>query len=192
MKVLIACEESQAVCRAFRELGHEAYSNDIQECSGGFPEWHLKIDAIEAINLKEWDLIIMHPPCTKLAVSGNRWYGSTTERYNERLESVIWTQKLWDTATSKCDKVVMENPVGVLNSLGSFPKPQYIQPWQFGHGETKRTGLWIHGLTDLKPTNIVEGREQKVWKMPPSADRAKLRSKTYQGIAQAMAKQWTK
>jgi hypothetical protein len=191
MKILVACEESQAVCKAFRELGHEAYSNDLLECSGGYPEWHLKMDCFIAIEkYGPWDIIIMHPECTKLAVSGNRWYGKNTIGYNERLESVKWTQKLWDYATSVCDKVAMENPVGVLNSMGKFPKPQYIQPWQFGHGETKKTGLWLNGLPELMPTKIVSGREQKIWKMPPSKDRAKLRSKTYRGVAAAMANQW--
>ena len=190
MKVLIACEESQAVCKAFRELGHEAYSNDMQGCSGGHPEWHIVGDCFEAITKYKWDLIIMHPPCTALAVSGNRWYGEWMPKHHERLDSVEWTQRLWDFATGVCDKVAMENPVGVLNKYGKFPKPSYIQPWQFGHGETKKTGLWLHGLPELKPTNIVEGREAKIWKMPPSEERAKLRSKTYEGIAKAIAEQW--
>ncbi len=191
MRVLIACEESQVVCKAFRELGHEAYSNDVIECSGGHPEWHLQMDCMKAIGLMEWDLIIMHPPCTALALSGNRWYGVGQPRHQERIDAVIWTQALWEYAKKKCSRVAMENPVGVLNKMGRFPKPQYIQPWQFGHGETKKTGLWLHGLSELKPTNIVDGREQRVWKMPPGEDRAKLRSKTYEGIARAFAEQWS-
>lgn len=190
MRVLIVCEESQEVCKAFRELGHEAYSCDIQECSGGHPEWHLKKDAMVAIKLGGWDLIIMHPPCTALAVSGNRWYGKGQPQHQQRLDAVAWTQRLWDAATSACGRVAMENPVGVLNTMGHFPKPAYIQPWQFGHGETKKTGLWLHVLPPLQSTNIVEGREQRVWKLPPSKDRGKLRSKTYPGIAKAMAEQW--
>lgn len=190
MNVLIACEESQAVTIEMRKLGHNAFSCDLIECSGGHPEWHLQIDCMEAIKSRKWDLIIMHPPCTALAVSGNAWYGVDMPKHNERLKAVEWTQKLWDLAVSVCDKVAMENPVGVLNKYGKFPKPQYIQPWQFGHGETKKTGLWIHGLQNLKPTDIVDGRAQNIWKMPPSEERAKLRSKTYPGIAKAIAEQW--
>lgn len=190
MKVLIGCEESQAVCIEFRKKGHEAYSCDIQDCSGNHPEWHLKIDVIKAIDLYDWDIIILHPPCTAIAVSGNRWYGVGKPRHNERIEAVKWTQKLWDKATSVCKRVALENPVGVLNKMGNFPNPNYIQPWQFGHGETKKTGLWLCGLKSLNYTDIVDGRDQKIWKMSPSEDRAKLRSKTYPGIAKAMADQW--
>lgn len=190
MKVLVACEESQTVCKALRAKGHEAYSNDILPCSGGHPEWHLQIDAFDAVKLRIWDLIIMHPPCTKIAVSGNRWYGENTPDFCDRLSAVNWTNMLWDLSCCFCGKVALENPVGVLNRYGTFPKPQYIQPWQFGHGETKKTGLWLRGLPPLQPTNIVEGREQRIWKMPPSPDRAKNRSITYPGIAEAMAEQW--
>lgn len=190
LDVLVGCEESQAVTSALVNLGHNAYSCDIQPCGGTIPERHLQGDVFRAIGLRKWDIIILHPPCTKIAVSGNRWYGSSQPRYEERIEAVEWTQKLWDYATSVCDKVALENPVGVLNRIGNFPRPQYIQPWQFGHGETKKTGFWLHGLPPLKPTNIVEGREQRIWKMPPSEDRGKLRSKTYPGIAEAMASQW--
>lgn len=190
MKILVACEESQIVTKAFRERGHEAYSCDIEPCSGGHPEWHLQLDVNEAIDLCIWDMIILFCPCTKIAVSGNRWYGKGTVRHHERIKAVEWTQKVWDKAKHKCDKVALENPVGVLNKYGSFPKPHYIQPWQFGHGETKKTGLWLYGLPPLIPTKIVEGRENRIWKMPPSNDRAKIRSKTYPGIAEAMANQW--
>jgi site-specific DNA-cytosine methylase len=189
-RVLVACEESQIVTKAFRELGHEAYSCDILPCSGGYPEWHFQQDVFEVIDNKDWDIIILHPPCTKVAVSGNAWYGSNKARHNERVESVKWIQSLWDKSISLCEKVAMENPVGVLNKMGNFPKPTYIQPWQFGHGETKKTGLWLKGLPNLKPTNIVEGREQRILNMPPSKDRRKLRSKTFPGIAKAIAEQW--
>lgn len=188
MRVLVLCEESQVVCKAFRGRGHEAYSNDLLSCSGGHPEWHLQMDCFDALNSRTWDLIIMHPPCTAIAVSGNSTYAGT----QERKDAADWTCNLFQMATLKCDRVAMENPVGVLNTYHPIlPKPQYIQPWQFGHGETKKTGLWLYGLPELKPTNIVEGREQKVWKMGPSPERSKMRSKTYQGIAEAMAKQWT-
>lgn len=149
------------------------------------------MDCFEAIKSKNWDLIIMHPPCTALAVSGNRWYGEGMPKHQERIEAAEWTKKLWDLAVSVCDKVAMENPVGVLNKFNpELPKPSYVQPYQFGHGETKKTGFWLHGLPPLISTNIVEGREQNIWKMPPSKDRAKLRSKTYSGIAKAIAEQW--
>lgn len=191
MKILIGCEESQIICKAFRDLGHEAYSNDIIECSGGHPEWHLQMDVFEALKLKKWDLVILHPPCTALAVSGNAHYGTGKPKHHLRLHALSWTQNLWFEAIKVCDHVALENPVGVLNTMGNFPKPQYIQPWQFGHGETKKTGLWLHGLPKLVPTDIVDGREQKIWKMGPSDDRAKLRSKTYPGIAKAIANQWS-
>ena len=168
LKVLVGCEESQEVCKAFRALGHEAYSNDLLPASGGYPEWHLQMDVFAAIKIKKWDLIVLHPPCTKIAVSGNRWYGQDLLRFSERIEAVKWTQKLWDTAFLNCNYVALENPVGTLNTYGFFPKPQYIQPWQYGHGETKKTGLWLYNLPPLKPTNIVSGREQRIWKMPPS------------------------
>jgi len=187
MMVLVTCEESQTVCKAFRERGHVAYSNDILDCSGGHPEWHMKCDAFEAIISTKWDLIIMHPPCTYVAVSGNGTYYNSPKRK----QAALWTAILWEMATNLCDKVAMENPVGVLNTyFPRLPKPQYIQPWWFGHGETKKTGIWRHNLPELKPTNIVEGREQRIWKMSPGEQRSKERSKTYPGIADAFAEQW--
>ncbi len=122
-----------------------------------------------------------------ILLSGNRWYGKTTVRYTERLQAVVWTRRLWELAKQYCNKVALENPIGVLKLE---VEPQYIQPWQFGHGETKKTGLWLKNLPALVPTNIVEGREQRIWKMPPGKNRARDRSETYQGIADAMAQQW--
>lgn len=192
MKVLIACEESQTVCKAFRALGHEAYSCDLLPCSGGHPEWHIQGDAFYAIRSRVWDIIIMHPPCTALAVSGNGTYGEYKPKHEERWKALEWTENLWQLATIVCKHVALENPVGVLNSMSrKFPRPQYIQPYMFGHGETKKTGLWLRGLPFLEPTNPVEGREQRIWKMAPGPDRAKNRSKTFEGIAQAMAVQWS-
>lgn len=184
MKVLVACEESQAVCKAFRELGHEAYSCDIQGCSGGHPEWHIQGDVLPLLKEK-WDLIIAHPPCTDLAVSGARWFKQKREDGRQK-RSIDFFMEF---AKCDCERVAIENPVCIMSSVWRKPD-QIIQPWQFGHGETKATCLWLKGLPLLKPTNIVEGREQKVWKMPPSKDRAKLRSRTFQGIARAMAEQW--
>ena len=189
MKVLIACEESQAVCIAFRNRGHEAYSCDIQECSGGHPEWHIQQDVLEAVLSQQWDFIGLHIPCTAMAVSGNRWYGKGMPRHNERIQAIEWSIKVWTVVKKQSKKAYMENPVSVLFSHVKEPI-QYIQPWQFGHGETKKTGLALHNLPLLKPTNIVNGREQRIWKMPPSAERAKLRSKTYPGISEAFADQW--
>jgi len=187
MRVLVGCEESQVVTKAFRERGHEAYSCDLVETRGN-PDWHFKDDILDVIRSHSdnfWDLIILHPPCTALAVSGNRHYAGT----EERIIAKSWTCMLWDEAVSKCERVALENPVGVLwRALGI--KPQYIQPWQFGHGETKKTGLALHNLPELVPTNIVEGREQRIWKMAPSKTRSRDRSETYQGIAKAMAEQW--
>ncbi len=187
MRVLIGFEESQAVCKAFRKLGHEAYSCDLQECSGGHPEWHIKNDIFTAIHYEEWDLIILHPPCTYTALCGNRWYYDSPLR----VEGARLCLNSWEAACKVCDKVALEQPKTIMGKfLG--PKTQVIHPWQFGHGETKETWLWIKGLSNLQPTNIVEGRENLIWKMAPSKDRAKLRSKTYPGIAEAMASQWGK
>lgn len=184
MKVLVACEESQEVCKAFRELGHEAYSCDIQPCSGGHPEWHIQCDAIELLKIK-WDLIIAHPPCTDLSSSGARWF-KEKQKDGRQQRSIEFFMEF---TNANCPRVAIENPVGIMSTIWRKPD-QIIQPWQFGHGETKATCLWLKGLTPLKPTNIVDGREQRVWKMPPGKDRAKLRSKTYPGIAKAMAEQW--
>jgi hypothetical protein len=184
MKVLVACEYSGTVRDAFLSRGHDAVSCDLLPTDVDGP--HIQGDCIQAIRSRAWDLIIMHPPCTALAVSGNRWYGKGMPRHADRLQAIEWTENLWSLAKSRCDLVAMENPVGVL----PFPPSQYIQPWQFGHGETKKTGLWLQGLPDLVPTNVVDGRDQRIWKLPPSADRWKIRSKTFQGIADAMASQW--
>lgn len=185
MKILIACEESQSVCNAFREWGHEAYSCDILECSGGHPEWHIQGDVIPLLSRK-WDMIIAFPPCTHLASSGARWFKE--KRADGRQQAAI--AFFMEFANADCGKIAIENPVGIMSS--EYRKPdQIIQPWQFGHGETKATCLWLKGLPALQPTNIVEGREQRIWKLPPSADRSKLRSKTFAGIAEAMAAQWS-
>jgi len=185
MKVLVACEFSGIVREAFRKLGHDAWSCDLLQ-SDDNSHYHIQGDCIPVIK-RGWDIIIMHPPCTALAVSGNRWYGSGKPKHKERLKSIEWTVSLFDLAKRHARiGVAMENPVGVL----PMPASQYIQPWQFGHGETKKTGLWLHNLPPLEPTNIVKGREQRIWKLPPSPDRWKIRSTTFQGIADAMAAQW--
>tara|TARA_R110002050_G_scaffold45344_15_gene107550 strand:+ start:1126 stop:1560 length:435 start_codon:yes stop_codon:yes gene_type:complete len=138
----------------------------------------------------------MHPPCTALAVSGNAWYGSGMPKHDQRLEAIQWTVDLWNLATSVCAKVCMENPVGVL----PIKPAQYVQPWMFGHAESKKTGLWLHGLPELKSTQLLDKPACGYWdnqtpsgqnKLGPSLDRAKIRSTTYQGIASAMAQQWS-
>jgi len=182
MKVLVGCEESQEVTKAFRKLGHEAYSCDTEPCSGGKPDWHIQEDVLRILGAG-WDLALFFPPCTHLAVSGARWF---KDKQEVRWEAIKFFMALVE---SDIPKWVIENPVGIMSTV--FRKPdQYVQPWMFGHGETKKTGLWLKNLPELKPTNIVEGREQRIWKMPPSKDRARLRSKTYPGIAKAMAEQW--
>ncbi len=190
MKVLIGCEESGTVTNAFRLKGHEAYSCDLLPTRGN-PDWHIQGDIIETLeNTGNWDLIILHPDCTALAVSGNRWYGEGMPHHQKRLEAIKWTTNLWNLALSKSHHVVLENPVSVIFQYLHDGTLQYIQPWQFGHGETKKTGLYLHNVPELNPTNIVSGREQRIWKMGPSKTRKRDRSKTYTGIAQAMAEQW--
>ena len=184
MRILVACEESQEVCKAFRALGHEAYSCDIEPCSGGHPEWHLQVDALELLKM-QWDMILAFPPCTDLAVSGAKWFKE--KRADGRQQRSI--DFFMRSANADCPRIAIENPVGIM-STGWRKPDQIIQPWMFGHRETKKTCLWLKGLPPLKPTDIVDGREQRVWKMPPSPDRAKLRSRTFPGIAQAMAEQW--
>lgn len=185
MKALIACEESQAVTIECRKRGVEAYSCDLFECSGGHPEWHILGDVLPLLE-QDWDLVIAFPPCTDLAVSGARWFPEKRANGSQQraIDFFLQFTKL------KC-KWAIENPIGIMSSYYRKPN-QIIQPWMFGHGETKATCLWLNGLPKLVPTEEVEGRDQRIWKLPPSEDRAKLRSKTYQGIAQAMAAQWTK
>lgn len=195
--ILMACEESLEVTKAFRELGHEAYSCDLIPTSGDHPEWHLQMDIFEAIRLKPWDMIIAFPPCTYLTVSANKWYKDQPkrksgvlvgeERRQARLEAIDFFMRLYN---SDIDHIAIENPIGIMSTM--FRKPdQVIQPWMFGHGETKATCLWLKNLPLLKPTNIVDGREQRLHYLSPSKDRAMLRSKTFSGIAKAMASQWS-
>lgn len=183
MHILIACEESQTVCKEFRKLGHIAYSCDILPCSGQRPEWHIQDDVLNHLN-DGWDMMIAHPPCTHLAVSGARWF---KEKQQEQREALAFVQTLMDAPIKR---IAIENPISIISSKIRKPD-QIIQPWQFGHGETKATCLWLKDLPKLEPTDIVTGREARIHKMPPSPDRAKERSKTYTGIAKAMANQWS-
>lgn len=184
MKVLVACEYSGRVRDAFISLGHEALSCDLLPTDVDGP--HYQGSLFDVIDYP-WDLMIAHPPCTDLAVSGSRHF-EAKKKDGRQYASVAFFMQL----TRRSEHIPMtaiENPVCIMSSL--YRKPdQIIQPWQFGHGETKATCLWLKGLPLLEPTNIVDGRENRVHRMPPSADRWKLRSTTYQGIADAMAKQW--
>ena len=184
MNVLIACEESQAVCIAFRNRGHNAYSCDILPCSGGHPEWHIQGDVRNHL-YEKWDMIIAFPPCTDIASSGARWFPQ--KRADGRQQKAIEFFLLFTNLD--CSKVSIESSVGIMSTIYKEPT-QYIEPWEYGHGETKKTCLWLKGLPKLVPTNIVLGREHRIWKMPPTNDRGILRSKTFTGISKAMAEQW--
>lgn len=192
MSVLVACEESQTVTIELRKLGIEAYSCDIDDCSGGHPEWHLKQDVIPLLE-KDWDAILAFPPCTHLAVSGAAWFEQ--KREDGRQQQGIDFFMLF--ANNKCPIMMIENPVGIMSSLWRRPD-QIIHPWQFGHLEKKSTCLWLKGLPLLVETNNVKDKmlklprreRERMHYLGPSRDRAKLRSKTYSGIAVAMAQQW--
>lgn len=198
MKVLVGCESSGVVREAFRALGHDAYSCDLLP-SDDNSEHHYQCDVNELLTKDHaWDLIILHPPCTALAVSGNAWYGKDKPKHQERIKAYRWTFDLWNRAMSVCDRVALENPVGVLPKLAGMIPSQYIQPYQFGHPESKKTGLWLHGLPLLVETHNVKdqydalpkNQRMRLHYLPPSKDRWKIRSKTYDGIAKAMAEQW--
>jgi len=197
MKILLACEESQAVTKEFRLLGHEAYSCDILPTSGNNPEWHLQQDVTSLLN-KKWDLIIAFPPCTHLASSGAAWFEQKRKdgRQQEGIDFFMLFTK------SNCPKIVIENPVGIMSSV--YRKPdQIVQPYQYGDPYEKRTCLWLKGVPLLKPTNIVKpaarsvyvsGKTMPTWyanaNSKTNAERSKVRSKTFPGMAKAMAKQW--
>lgn len=181
--MLVACEYSGTVRDAFRAKGHDAWSCDLLPTDGD-PEYHYQGDVFGIIG-DGWDLMIAHPPCTHLAVSGARHFAE--KRADGRQQAALaFVQRLLD---APIDKIALENPISIISSQVRKPD-QIVQPWQFGHGETKATCLWLKNLPNLEPTNIVEGREARVHKMAPSPDRWKLRSTTYQGIADAMAQQW--
>ena len=181
MRVLVAREYSGRVREAFRRLGHDAWSCDLLPSDDDSP-YHFQQDVLELLD-RNWDLMVAHPPCTHLAVSVARWFKDKVEEQKAALEFV---RKLLD---APIPKIALENPVSVISSKIRKPD-QVIQPWMFGHGETKATCLWLKNLPKLVPTNIVEGREAKVHRCPPSPDRWKIRSTTYQGIADAFAAQW--
>jgi hypothetical protein len=211
---LIGCEESQAVCKAFRSLGVEAYSCDLKECSGGHPEYHLQMDVFKAIDLTDWAFIGLHPVCTKMTLTGNRHYAPGKAKHFERLEAVEWTIKLWEYACKKAKYVYMENPMGAMNGDKRLPKPQIIQPYFFGDEFQKTTCLWLQNLDPLyhnKQANLFDsnvthvgkgefvvfdsGKKHPKWyadalKEKPEM-RRELRSKSFLGISSAMAAQWS-
>ena len=206
-KILVACEESQAITIKLRDLGHEAFSCDILPCSGGHPEWHLQGDVFNYVN-KGWDLMIAHPPCTYLSVSGarhlyNKDGSKNLERYENQKLALEFVQKLMDVPIPR---IAIENPVSVISTKIRKPD-QIVQPWMFGDEATKTTCLWLKNLPKLEPTKIVGKGERTIFKSGKShpkwyadafalaktpSERRNLRSKTFQGMANAMAEQWTK
>ena len=197
MRILVACEESQAVTKEFRRLGHEAYSCDIEPCSGGHPEWHFQQDVVPLLKEK-WDMVIAFPPCTHLAVSGAAWFEK--KRKDGRQKQGIDFFMLF--ANSFCERVAIENPVGIMSTVWRKPN-QIIQPYEYGDPYKKKTCLWLKGLPLLRPTNITDPGEKVTYEsgksMPkwyadafslPPKERAKIRSKPFPGIAKAMAEQW--
>jgi hypothetical protein len=181
MRVLVACEYSGRVRESFRILGHDAWSCDLLPAEDDDPH-HLQCDVLDVLK-DGWDLMVAHPPCTHLAVSGARWFRN---KQAEQVEALDFVRRLLD---APIPRVALENPVSVISSRIRKPD-QVIQPWQFGHGEVKATCLWLRGLPLLKPTKIVDGREPRVHFMSPGPDRWKDRSRTLPGIAAAMASQW--
>jgi hypothetical protein len=198
MRILIACEESQAVATAFREAGHEAYSCDISECSGGHPEYHIQGDVLEVIN-QQWDMMIAHPPCTYLSNSGVRWLHTQEGRVDKMNEGALFFKAMLNA--THIPKICVENPIPhkyAVKAWGGDKYTQIVQPYEYGHPESKATCLWLKGLPELKGTDDVKAEfkalpkseAQRLHYLPPSKDRARLRSKTYAGIANAMAQQW--
>jgi hypothetical protein len=182
VRVLIACEFSGVVREAFRKLGHAAWSCDLLPAEDGGMA-HFQKDVRDLVDWQQWDLMIAHPPCTHLAVSGARWF---KEKRKEQQAALDFVQQLMD---APIPRICIENPISIISSRIRKPD-QIIQPWMFGHGEVKATCLWLKGLPKLVPTNIVEGRYARVHRMPPGPDRWKERSRTLPGIAEAMASQW--
>ena len=222
MNILVACEESQRVTIEFRKLGHNAFSCDIIDCSGGHPEWHIKQDVLPLLNGNcsfktvdgvlhtidgKWDMIIAFPPCTYLTVTGNCWFNverygeKAIRRYKDREQAIKFFMSFAD---ANCDRIAIENPVGIMSTEWRKPN-QIINPWLFGDAFEKKTCLWLKGLPELTPTNIVDipprkkfdsGKTMPSWYAEawhlPKEERAKPRSNTFSGIAKAMAEQWTK
>jgi hypothetical protein len=193
-RVLVACEESQAVTIGLRQMGIEAFSCDLEPCSGGHPEWHLQADVLRVLDKPWWDMILAFPPCTHLCVSGALHFAKKRADGRQQ-EGIDFFMRF---ANAKCERVAIENPVGIMSTVWRKPD-QIIQPWQFGHDASKSTCLWLKNLPPLVPTKILAPANGKYYgnqtpsgqnKLGPSPERAKERSRTYQGIADAMANQW--
>ena len=183
MRVLVACEYSGVVRDAFRRRGHDAWSCDLLPCDAD-QKHHIQGDVIPVLDY-DWDLIIAHPPCNHLAVSGARWFKDKQADGRQQAGVDFFLEMIYAPAPM----IAVENPIGIMST--QYRKPdQIIQPWQYGHGETKATCLWLKGLPKLQPTDIVDGREQRIHRLPPSKDRWKIRSTTFRGIGEAMAEQW--
>lgn len=203
MKILVACEESQTVTKILRELGHKAYSCDLEPCSGGHPEWHIKGCALNEAYRGKYNMMIAHPPCTYLTVTGNKWMKPEfrdrfPERPKQRREAIDFFMKLYN---APIEKIAIENPVGIMSTQLRKPD-QYVHPYYFGDKHSKKTGFWLRGLQNLEKTEVVEpemytykdGRKDPMWhvesmKLPPK-ERSRVRSQTFPGIARAMSEQW--
>ena len=199
LNILIGCESSGVVREAFRALGHNATSCDLLPCDDGSTD-HIQGDVMDAIRSRpRWDLIILHPPCTAICASGNRHYGYGMAKYDQRIAAIKWTLELYKLAKNRSEHVAMENPVGSLSTMGGIKASCYVQPYEHGHPESKKTGFWLHNLPNIQPTNNVKAEFDRLPKhlahrihfMGPSPDRWKQRSKTFSGLAQAMAQQWS-
>jgi hypothetical protein len=191
--VIVGCEESGKVRDAFTKIGIKSCSCDIKPSRAkGLHHQGDIVRFLQRFPDKSIGILILHPDCTEMAVSGNRHYAKGTPGYEKRQKAIEWTLALWDLALKKAKRVCLENPVSTifpyLRKRGA--NVQYIQPHQFGHGETKNTGLALYNLPELEPTDEVEGREQRIWKMPPGPNRKRDRSETFDGISEAMADQW--
>ena len=187
MNILIGCEVSQILCQAFRKAGFDAYSCDLMPTMGD-PTYHYQLNIVECFNLKAWDLIIFHPPCTAMCLSGNRWYGKGKPKAAKRQAAVDFAMILWKLACQKAKHVALENPTSVI--FKHLYNVQYVQPWQFGHPVNKLTGFALKNLPRLKPTNIVDNPKDLIHNMPESENRSILRSMTFPGIADAIVDQW--
>ena len=187
-QILIGCEESQVICQSFISAGYLATKSCDLIPTRGNPNYHIQADIIDVIPSQHWDLIILHPPCTALSLSGNKHYGEGKPLNHKRHEALAWTLALWRLAIKHSNHAALENPMSILfKHIGYM---FYLQPWQHGHGETKKTGFALHNLLPLQPSNIVAGRADRIHKMAPSKYRARDRSVTYQGVADAIVDQW--
>ena len=195
--ILIGCEESQTICGAFRRAGFDAFSCDILPTRGN-PDWHYQANILEIIPIQRWDLIILHPDCTALALCGNSTYGRSMEKHEDRKAAISWTRRLWDLATNNAERVALENPASVIFQYLDFGQTQFVQPYMFGHMEQKKTGLRLFNLPTLAETDnvyiemmkLTRAERERVHYMSPGPNRKRDRSKTFDGIADAIVSQW--